>query len=472
MTKLVCDQSVCSRFYLSSSFFLSGCQAFSGMNRYASRYHLDGMKLFSSTTSSASSASSASKKRDTGGLRRLPVVKSPRELMDLAVKKVKRTVKADKKMKNARNRARKEGAETLNGLTQALCVPLRDAVKGYRYELRNLHPFEEVVADLTVRSRRSKDGVDLQTVLQELHEARVEILEAGKDWVAASKNAPTALEASETSAAGQRALLDLFQQLAEPPLLDIISLQKELRTAPIVNLSTPAVVLVGAPNVGKSSIVHAISTATPEINNYPFTTRGMTLGHIPLQWQQPDDQTGILKGVLLPKNINIKTATLADAEYCQIMDSPGLLARTERNEMEQLTMAAMQHLPTAVIYVMDLSGNAGDACSSVDDQFLIRKEIRQRFPKRPWIDVLSKFDLYAKDDHYEKDILQRFESEIVQQEQSSDTIATPAPYVALSIHNGMGVEQLQYHVVQMLAEVRIVLDAMAAVQTSSTNNTQ
>ena len=198
----------------------------------------------------------------------------------------------------------------------------------------------------------------------------------------------------------------------------------------------------------------------------------MTLGHIPLQWQQPDETAGMLKGVLLPKDINIKTATLANAEYCQIMDSPGLLARTERNEMEQLTMAAMQHLPTAVIYVMDLSGNAGDACSSVDDQFLIRKEIRQRFPKRPWIDVLSKFDLYAKDDHYEKDILQRFESEIVQQEQLSDNIATIAPYVALSIHNDMGVEQLQNHVVQMLAEVRIVLDAMAAVQTSSTNNTQ
>ena len=95
--------------------------------------------------------------------------------MDLAVKKVRRTVKADKKIKKARNRARKEGAETLNGMTQVLCVPFRDAVKGYGYELRNLHPFEEVVADMTVRSRRSKDGVDLQTVLQGLHEARVDL---------------------------------------------------------------------------------------------------------------------------------------------------------------------------------------------------------------------------------------------------------------------------------------------------------
>ena len=85
----------------------------------------------------------------------------------------------------------------------------------------------------------------------------------------------------------------------------------------------------------------------------------------------------------------------AFSQLCQIMDSPGLLVRpdSERNEMEALTLAAMQHLPTAVMYVMDLSGSAGDRCSSVQDQLLLREEMRQRFPRRPWIDVVSKYDL-------------------------------------------------------------------------------
>ncbi len=53
----------------------------------------------------------------------------------------------------------------------------------------------------------------------------------------------------------------------------------------------------------------------------------------------------------------------------QIMDTPGVLSRPdgERNEMEALTLASMQHLPTAVIFVMDLSGHSGHL-SSIDNQ--------------------------------------------------------------------------------------------------------
>lgn len=68
-------------------------------------------------------------------------------------------------VKNARNRARKHAAETLNAISQELCLPLRDLVKGYKTQLHRLHPFEKVVADLTARARQKKDGLVLNDVL-------------------------------------------------------------------------------------------------------------------------------------------------------------------------------------------------------------------------------------------------------------------------------------------------------------------
>jgi nucleolar GTP-binding protein len=402
-------------------------------------------------------------KTNTGGLRRLPVVKSTTELINKA-RKVAFQTRADTNVKNARNRARKHGAETMDAITKALCVPLRDVVKGYKYELRRLHPFEKVVADLTARSRQKRDGLVLQDVLDDIHEARKEILIAGKDWTAKAKNAETAKEAMEAMKQGEERMYELFEDLAGEPVKLITELQKALRTTPAVRLDTPAVVLVGAPNTGKSSIVRAISSATPEVNNYPFTTRGMTLGHVQVFWK--DDTT--TAAAVIPEMDQIKNGrfdqqTLLSDSYaftqlCQVMDSPGLLVREDnkRNEMEALTLAAMQHLPTAVMYVMDLSGGAGDKCSSVADQIQLRKEVRSRFPRRPWIDVVSKYDLGLVDGARE----------------ALEEVLDGAPYLELSIKDGTGVDELRDEVMRMLGEVRVVLDAMAAVDERNSRPTQ
>ncbi len=76
------------------------------------------------------------------------------------------------------------------------------------------------------------------------------------------------------------------------------------------------------------------------------------------------------------------------------MDTPGLLDRPEeeRNEMERLTFASLLHLPTAVIYVIDHTSQAG-VKSTLPAQLNVRKMLKQRFPRRPWIDVISKGDL-------------------------------------------------------------------------------
>jgi nucleolar GTP-binding protein len=376
-----------------------------------------------------------------------------------ARKHIFQTVKADTTEKNARKRARKHGAETINALVNALCVPLRKTVDGYRYELRNLHPFERVVADLTTAARRKKDGLTLNGVLDEIHEARKMIMQAGKDWISKIKNSETSREAGESMNEGIEALINLYNQFAAPSVMNIMQFQRSLRSIPAVKVDSPAVVLVGSPNVGKSSIVRYVSSATPEVNNYPFTTRGMTLGHVEVFWS--DDNRIAKAHVPGPQRkpgdlaTEVAIGKYAFSQLCQIMDSPGLLVRPddERNEMELLTLAAMQHLPTAVCYVMDLSGTAGDNCSCVADQLELRRQVRARFPKRPWVDVVSKIDLGTVDG-----ALEELEQILV------DEGRDPKSYIRLSIHEKIGIPELRMEVLRMLGQVRVVLDAMATTE--------
>ena len=480
------------------------------------------------------------KEANTGRLRLLPPLQPSIEILSRAQRQTYHEVKDDLKIANQRRRTQKRGAQTIDSLCQKLCAPLKKTVQTYKRELRSMHPFEKVVMELTIRARQKKDGLTLSSILEEIHEGRKELLILSKDWISKIKSAPSARESFEYTEQAQEILGKVFLDLIQEPWGGVMELQKSLRNVPIVRLDQPAVVLVGAPNVGKSSIVRAISSGTPEVNNYPFTTRGMTLGHVQVFWEsEAEVAAGNVAGVSIPSeqqlvqerlvkrgiksrrmkekealdeyarekadyegtefqstasaerrttyahekryaeeygysDIEIEappTSTISNkifpiSQLCQIMDSPGILLRDDvdrRNEMEELTLAAMSHLPTAVMYVLDLSGGAGDKCSSVEDQLILRRDLRARFPRRPWIDVIAKVDLGIVDGARER-LIQILEAE--QQQRGADDAAEQY-FIELSIKEGQGVEELRQEVMRMLGEVRVVLDAIAGIDERS-----
>ena len=316
-----------------------------------------------------------------------------------AQKSLKGTKGPDMSIKNQRERQRRYCATTMDLLMKGLTVPITAILKSYKKTLRLLHPFEATVADLVVKSRAKKGEPDLGAIMADLKILRAETSRIGKEYAFKAKNAATAIEAKDMLEEGTEALKGLYNDTTNPvaqSLENLVELQKDLRRIPVLELDTLTVVLVGTPNVGKSSIVKAVSTGTPEINNYPFTTRSVTIGHI----------------------IDEKKH-----KRFQVMDTPGLLDRPveDRNEMEKLTFASLAHLPTAVIFVIDPSGLAGEK-SNLQAQLNVREYLRGRFPRRPWLDVMSKGDL---------DISQ----EVLDQ--------MPEGYLRVSVQDGTNVDVLQ-----------------------------
>lgn len=48
---------------------------------------------------------------------------------------------------------------------------------------------------------------------------------------------------------------------------------------PTVDFDAISIVIAGFPNVGKSTLLTHITDAEPQVANYPFTTKGIQIGH-------------------------------------------------------------------------------------------------------------------------------------------------------------------------------------------------
>jgi len=132
--------------------------------------------------------------------------------------------------------------------------------------------------------------------------------------------------------------------------------------------------LVGLPNAGKSTLLAALTAATPKIADYPFTTLVPNLGVLDMAAADP-----------------------ADARRPTVADVPGLIEGANRGA--GLGHAFLRHVERTrvLVHVVDLAAADPEA-----DFAVIREELRlhdERLLEKPGLVVANKLDLPSAADH-------------------------------------------------------------------------
>jgi nucleolar GTP-binding protein len=121
------------------------------------------------------------------------------------------------------------------------------------------------------------------------------------------------------------------------------------------------VVIAGMPNVGKSSLLQQLTSSTPEIKPYPFTTKSILVGYIE-------------KG----------------HRRLQVIDTPGILDRPieERNPIEKQAVLALRELADLILFLFDPTETCG---YTLDSQIELYTEIEENF--KHVVPVINKMDM-------------------------------------------------------------------------------
>ena len=161
-------------------------------------------------------------------------------------------------------------------------------------------------------------------------------------------------------------LSSYIRQIGED-LLFLQETKNKFRNLPAVDPKVPTLVIAGFPNVGKSKLVTVLSTAAPTIAPYPFTTKGIVIGHIEDDWRK-----------------------------FQVIDTPGLLDRQfkDRNDIEKQAVLALRYLTDIMVFILDPSETCGFA---MDKQLELLASVQAGFTTVPIIVAESKADLIRTD---------------------------------------------------------------------------
>ena len=198
-----------------------------------------------------------------------------------------------------------------------------------------------------------------------------------------------------------------------------------LKRLPSIDQLSPCIVVCGAPNVGKSAFISALSSGNMEVNHYPFTTKRIHLGHF----------------------------TFRRLQY-QMVDTPGLLDRPmeKRNDIEMQAISALENLGSLVLFLIDENEECG---TSIQEQNNLLEEILELLAETTVMVISTKADLHKKKPE-NWDLVCKAEQDYLQSGEEQYTelplLIDKSGYITISALENVGMEALKMEIVRIVKD--------------------
>lgn len=294
-------------------------------------------------------------------MRKIPTILTAPELLDRAFGRAAKLPPAPDP--DAFHRRRKHELARVESVKDSLDAVLLGYVKAFP-TLEKLPPFHRDLVRLLLkedRVRKSLGAIDW---------ARQRIVALANEAAGKLRVARQGSDLDKTRKALYGRISSLVEQVGKD-LKFLDQARNAMRKLPEMNPELATVVIAGYPNVGKSSLLRALTDAEPEVASYPFTTKECYVGH---------------------RKVTRRDSGRRRVETLQFVDTPGLLDRplSERNDIERQAILALRHLADVILVLLDPSEHCG---YPLPEQERLLAEVRRDFPRVPLLEAETKADL-------------------------------------------------------------------------------
>lgn len=228
-------------------------------------------------------------------------------------------------------------------------------------KLDDLHPFYSDLMNILY------DKDHYKIALGQVSKAQNIVDGISKDYVRMMKYADSLYRCKTLKRTALGRMCTVVKKL-NPSFGYLEEVRKHLARLPSIDPTTRTLILTGFPNVGKSSLMNNLTDANVDVQEYPFTTQSLFVGH-----------------------------TVYKCVPWQVIDTPGILDHPleQRNTIEMQAITALAHLNSCVMFIMDISETCG---YYIEKQIALFHNIKPLFKNKPIVLVLTKTDLKTWND--------------------------------------------------------------------------